>query len=60
MDYSLESAVGAVSRDNTNITITVEADVDDLFRSKAGDIQQQLQEFAASYQFPTGLRYEAA
>ena len=57
MDYSLENAVGAISRENTNITITVDADVDDDMRNEAGRFQQQLLAFARSYDFPDGLSY---
>jgi multidrug efflux pump subunit AcrB len=60
MTYSLDSAVWAIARENTNITITVDADVDDAFRNQASEIQQKLQDFAEWYSFPQGLRFEVA
>lgn len=55
--YSFDSAISSISRENTNVTIRVESDVQDGITPDG--IQSQLVEYANSYDFPAGITRQA-
>lgn len=55
-DYSFGNAISAVSREDTKISIVVDANLE--FWYTSSQIQSQLDAYAASYQFPDGVTYK--
>ncbi len=55
VDYSFEKSLSSISRENGNITITVDADIETWM--VATSIQPKLIEFAESYNFPLGVSF---
>lgn len=55
-DYTFESAISNVSRENTNITVRVESDVEQWLTPDV--VQSQLTAFAETYQYPDGISFE--
>lgn len=56
-NYSFQSAISQIERINRNITITVDADLEEWI--VASSIQPRLIAFAESYEFPLGTSYKA-
>lgn len=54
-DYAFESAISNISRENTNITVRVESDIEQWLTPDG--IQSQLTEFAQNYQYPAGISF---
>lgn len=55
-DYVFESAISNISRENTNITVRVESDIEQGLTPDV--IQSQLTSFAETYQYPSGISFE--
>jgi multidrug efflux pump subunit AcrB len=55
--YSFDSAISSVSREDTNVTIRVESAVQEGITPDG--VQSQLVEFANTYDFPAGITREA-
>lgn len=55
-DYAFESAISNISRENTNITVRVESDIEQGLTPDV--IQSQLTTFAETYQYPSGISFE--
>lgn len=54
--YSFDNAISAVSREDTRISIVVDANLELWYTSS--QIQSQLDSYAASYHFPDGITYK--
>lgn len=59
IDYQIDNAVAQISREDTNITVRVQSDLDEAFANQGRTIQAQLMEFARWYEFPTDISYTA-
>jgi len=57
LSYRFEPALSSVVRENGNITISIESDLDTWFLPS--DIQPQLIEYAESYTYPEGISFAA-
>jgi multidrug efflux pump len=57
-NYNFESAISSVTREDGNITVRVESDVDQWLTPDA--VQSQLITFAQSYNFPDGISFQEA
>jgi len=55
-DYSFESAISNISRENTNITVRVESDIEQGLTPDG--IQAELTTFAETYNYPDGIGFE--
>jgi len=55
-NYNFESAISNISRENTNITVRVESDIEQDLTPDI--IQSQFTSFAESYQYPSGISFE--
>ncbi len=60
MDYSIDNAVWEISREDTKISIKVNADLEDEFSTQGPVLQAKLTERAESYSFPEWLSFDAA
>lgn len=60
MRYSIENAVGEISREDTNILVRVDADLADWFNGRWPELQSAYESRAWSYDLPEGISFEAA
>ncbi len=60
MDYTVDNAVGEISRKETKIAIKVDSDLEEEFIRQWTTIQAEFTEFAQEYNFPAGLSFDAA
>lgn len=59
LDYHITSAVAAIAREDTNITIRVNGDLTEAFKNNGPVLQAQFEERVQAYDFPRGISYEA-
>lgn len=59
LDYTVENAVAQITRENWKVTVTVDADLEDWFRSKWPAIQTQVTKRATENQLPEWVSFEA-
>ncbi len=59
LEYSVENAVAQITRQDSKVTITVDADLEDEFKSQWTVLQNELVEWAEQYSFPSWISYEA-
>lgn len=55
-DYTFESAINNISRQDTNITVTIDADVESGITPDV--LQSAFREFAQQYKYPSWIRYQ--
>lgn len=55
--YEFAKSISAISRENTRVTISVEADIDVGYLPS--NIQPLLEKFASEYDYPEGITYES-
>ena len=60
MDYSVDNAVGEISRQEGKIAIKVDADLEEEFTRQGTVLQADLVKRAEEFSFPEGLSFDAA
>lgn len=60
LDYTIENAVGEIAREDTRITIRVDADLAEWREGRWPELQTAFEQRASSYSFPAGISYSAA
>ncbi|MBP7847669.1 efflux RND transporter permease subunit [Patescibacteria group bacterium] len=60
LDYKIENAVGEIAREDTRITIRVDADLAEGRDGRGPELQAAFEARAQAYNFPSGINYNAA
>ena len=59
MTYRIDTSVWAITREDGNIMIRVDADLEESYSSQWPAIQEQFESWAKSYPFPAGISYKS-
>ena len=57
--YSIDTSVGAITRENGDIMIRIDADLEEKYSTQWPNIQKQFTQRAQKYPYPAGITYKA-